>query len=183
MMKRKQMLPDTITTERLVLRMPRAGDAQYAFDRWATDPEVAKYTSWRPHRTVSTVQEFLDLVSRERQEKSCYAYMICEKGSDAPIGMIEANPKQGFKALMGYVLMRKAWGKGYMTEALNQLTDALFEIPSMRRVYAFCDVDNPASAAVMRKVGMQEEGILRSYFVHPNISPEPRDVLMLAKVR
>ena len=30
---------------------------------------------------------------------------------------------------------------------------------------------------------MTFEGILRRYFVHPNISPEPRDCCLYAKVR
>jgi [ribosomal protein S5]-alanine N-acetyltransferase len=36
---------------------------------------------------------------------------------------------------------------------------------------------------VMEKVGMQREGILRKYIVHPNISDEPRDSFMYAIVK
>jgi RimJ/RimL family protein N-acetyltransferase len=43
------------------------------------------------------------------------------------------------------------------------------------RVWATCDVENLASAHVLEKAGMQKEGILRRYILHPNISPEPRD--------
>jgi RimJ/RimL family protein N-acetyltransferase len=177
------MLPKTLVTPRLLLRSPKPGDAQHAFDRWTTDPEVAKYTSWQPHQEAATMKAFLEQLVQKQAAGHCFAYMICERDDDRPIGMIEAKPKEGFKATVGYVLMRQAWGKGYMTEALGQVMEALFELPAMRRVYAFCDVDNPASAAVMRKVGMKDEGVLRKYFVHPNISQEPRDVLMLAKVR
>ncbi len=35
----------------------------------------------------------------------------------------------------------------------------------------------------MEKAGMTFEGVLRRYSVHPNRSPEPRDVLLYAKVR
>jgi len=35
----------------------------------------------------------------------------------------------------------------------------------------------------MEKAGMTFEGVLRQYFVHPNISSEPRDCRMYAKVR
>ncbi|PHI20245.1 GNAT family N-acetyltransferase [Lewinellaceae bacterium SD302] len=177
------MLPDLIHTPRLSLRPPKTGDAEIALKRWAGDPEVAKYTSWMPHTEAATIQVFLDGLAKERKEGSCYAYMICRRGETEPIGMIEANPEQGFKAMLGYVLMRSEWGKGYMTEALTKITDLLFEVPTMRRVFAFCDVENPASAAVMRKAGMTDEGILRKYFIHPNLGQEPRDVLMLAKIR
>ena len=46
-----------------------------------------------------------------------------------------------------------------------------------------CDVENKASARVLEKVGMQREGTLRRYIVHPNISPEPRDCFVYSKVR
>lgn len=176
------MLPEIIQTARLTLRPPQEGDAQTALARWAADPEVAKYTSWTPHSKAATMQTFLDLLNQERKAGSCFGYMICRKGENEPIGMIEANPKDGFKAMMGYVIMREEWGKGYATEALTELVNTLFTVPGIRRVYAFCDVENPASAAVMRKAGMVDEGILRKYFIHPNLGQEPRDVLMLAKV-
>lgn len=35
----------------------------------------------------------------------------------------------------------------------------------------------------MEKIGMQREGVLGRYIVHPNISTEPRDVLVYSKVR
>jgi [ribosomal protein S5]-alanine N-acetyltransferase len=35
----------------------------------------------------------------------------------------------------------------------------------------------------MEKAGMTLEGTLRRWFVHPNISPEPRDCRVYARVR
>jgi len=55
--------------------------------------------------------------------------------------------------------------------------------PDIYRVFATCDVDNPASAKVMEKAGMKYEGLLRRYMIHPNVSEEPRDCLMYARVR
>jgi hypothetical protein len=51
------------------------------------------------------------------------------------------------------------------------------------RVWALCDVDNLASARVMEKVGMQREGILRRWILHPNLSDEPRDVYCYSVVK
>ncbi|MEL6275803.1 MAG: GNAT family N-acetyltransferase [Bacteroidota bacterium] len=178
-----QPLPELITTKRLYLRRPGMADAITIFERWGTDAEVAKYTSWRPHEKVDTLECWLGEIIPAWLDGTCYTYAICLRGDDRPIGMIEANPEQGFRVLMGYVLARAYWNQGFMTEALQTFVDELFKQPTIHRVYAFCDIDNLASAAVMRKVGMQEEGILRKYFIHPNISEEPRDVLLLAKTR
>ena len=51
------------------------------------------------------------------------------------------------------------------------------------RIWAVCDVQNPASARVMEKAGMQREGVLRRWITHPNVSHEPRDCLCYALVR
>ena len=73
------------------------------------------------------------------------------------------------------MLARAYWGRGYMTEALKELIDWALKQKDIYRIWAVCDVDNLASARVMEKAGMQLEGTLRRWSVHPNISPEPRD--------
>ena len=70
-----------------------------------------------------------------------------------------------------------------MTEALSALVDWSLDQPQIWQASAFCDMENLASARVMEKSGMAFEGILRRYCVHPNISSEPRDCRMYAKVR
>jgi [ribosomal protein S5]-alanine N-acetyltransferase len=55
--------------------------------------------------------------------------------------------------------------------------------PSIWRIWAVCDVDNLASARVLEKAGLQREGTLRRYIIHPSASLEPRDVHLYARVR
>ena len=55
--------------------------------------------------------------------------------------------------------------------------------PEIFRAWAFCDVENPASARVMEKAGLVREGILRRWHVAPTIGPEPRDCVVCAKVK
>src|SRR5258707_1279376 len=62
---------------------------------------------------------------------------------------------------IAYVLARSYWGQGLMTEALAWLVDWALKQPAIRRAWAMCDVDNPNSARVMEKAGMQREGIRR----------------------
>jgi RimJ/RimL family protein N-acetyltransferase len=85
-----------------------------------------------------------------------------------------------FKACAGYVLARAYWGNGYTSEALDTLREQVLSIEGIYRFYAFCDVENKASARVMEKAGLQKEGLLRRFFIHPNISNEPRDCYVYA---
>ena len=84
------------------------------------------------------------------------------------------------KVGIGYVAARAYWGKGYVPEATRSIIDWAFQQPSIYRVYATTDVENVASQRVLEKVGMQCEGILRKYIVHPNFSDVPRDSYMYA---
>ena len=75
---------------------------------------------------------------------------------------------------------RAHWGKGYVPEAPHSIIEWAFQKPTIFREYATTDVENSASRRVMAKVGMQCEGILRKYILHPNISDIPRDSYMYA---
>ena len=48
-----------------------------------------------------------------------------------------------------------------MTEAVRAVVGYLFAEVGVRRVCAQHDTENPASGAVMRRVGMTKEGVLR----------------------
>jgi RimJ/RimL family protein N-acetyltransferase len=62
-----------------------------------------------------------------------------------------------------------------MTEAVKGVIGWALKQPEIFRIWAVCDVDNLASARVMEKAGMQGEGRLCRWSVHPNISAQPRD--------
>ena len=51
------------------------------------------------------------------------------------------------------------------------------------RLWSVCDVENAGSARVMEKAGLSREGLLRRWIIHPNLSDEPRDCFVLAKVK
>ena len=174
--------PERIETERLTLRKPRRDDAPTIFSAYAQDLEVTRYMTWRPHKNVGETYRIVELMLKLWDEGEAYSYVITLKNSDSAIGMI-AMHLEGFKVSIGYVLARPYWDKGYTTEAALAVTNWLLKQPDIYRVFATCDVENPTSARVMEKVGMQREGILRRYIVHPNISDEPRDSYMYAIVK
>jgi RimJ/RimL family protein N-acetyltransferase len=83
----------------------------------------------------------------------------------------------------GYVLARPWWGHGLISEALTAVAEWAMAQPDIRRLGAVCDVENLASARVMEKAGLEREGILRRWILHPNISSEPRDCYSYAITR
>jgi [ribosomal protein S5]-alanine N-acetyltransferase len=172
-------MPEQMETRRLVLRKPRIDDASAIFNGWAQDTEVTRYLTWRPHQRIEQTQEFVQSCLSAWEHEPRFPYMITLKENGEVIGMIDPRiegPKMG----IGYAAARAHWGKGYVPEATRLIIDWAFQQPSIYRVYATTDVENVASRRVLEKVGMQCEGILRKYILHPNIGDIPRDSYMYA---
>ena len=174
--------PDTIHTERLILRKPQMEDAPAIFEGYAQDPEVTRYLIWKPHQHIRETEEFLLACRQLWRTGKDFAYAITLKGNNQLIGMFAMHPMK-LKIEVGYGMARAFWGKGYMTEVLRTVIDWAFTQLDIFRVQAFCDVDNIGSARAMEKAGMQREGLLQRYVLHPNISDEPRDAYLYAIVK
>lgn len=175
--------PFRFETERLAARLPRAEDAPAVFAAYAGDREVTKYLSWMKYSEVAPLEKYL----REQDEvwktgKGHFSWLLSLRGTEAPAGSIGFSILDG-KALFGYVIAKELWGRGLASEALRWLVDWTLSQPELFRAWAFCDVENPASARVMEKAGMLREGLLRRWHVCPNIGPEPRDCLVYARSR
>ena len=175
-------LPETIVTERLTLRRPRPSDAEALFGAYTQDPEVTKYLMWRPHTSIADTTRYLAVCNERWEEGRECTWGLALAGTDTLIGMIACRPGI-IKTDIGYVIARPYWGKGLMSEAGRAVVEAAFRIPTMYRVWATCDVDNIGSARVLEKIGMEREGVLRRWVVHPNISATPRDSLVYSIVR
>lgn len=169
-------------TARLLLRPPTLGDTEWAFQHYTQDHVVAKYMVWRPHLDIEETRTFLRRCIACWENETAFTWILVRKDNAELLGMVEIRV-QDWKADVGYVLKKAAWGHGYMPEALTAVVQWALAQPGIYRVWAVCDVDNPASARVMEKVGMQREGVLRRWIIHPNISAEPRDSLCYAIVK
>ena len=150
-------------------------DAEAIYEGYAQDEQVTKYLIWSPHFSIETTREFMRRCTRVWEEKSAFPWVIIRRDENHVIGMVELHI-EGHKAELGYVISRPEWGEGYATEAVLAVVSWAVVQPSIVRVWAVCDVDNKASARVLEKVGMEREGVLRKFIIHPNVSKKPRDV-------
>ena len=149
-----------LTTERLILRPFRDADFE-AVHEYASDEAVTRYTSFGPNSPEET-REFLArcLAEVDESPRQHYNLAITLRGDDRAIGGVGFNidhPRHD-GAEMGYVLHPSQWGKGIATEASSAILRYAFDTVDLHRIVARCHPDNPASAAVMRKLGMTYEG-------------------------
>ena len=176
-------LPEEFFTDRFLVRRIVSSDAAAIFAGWATDPEVTKYLTWRPHTDLSQTQEVTERSNQEWEKGSIFPAVICRR--DVPselVGKIEAR-LAGRRVSYGWLIRKDCWGQGVATEVVHWAIEHALSHPMIYRTEAACDVMNVASARVMEKAGMTQEALLRRDLFHPNLSSEPRDAFLYSKVR
>jgi [ribosomal protein S5]-alanine N-acetyltransferase len=182
-MDRIYRIPDSFETSRYHLRRVTPEDASQIFESYASDAIVTKHLGWRPHAALRETESFVESAAGEWETGRGFPLVVFTRTDpDDLIGMFHPHVGRG-RVNYGYALARRVWGYGCATEILTWLVDHALAHPAIFRAEAFCDVDNLASARVMQKAGMTKEGVLRRYFVHPNVSEHPQDCVMYARVR
>jgi RimJ/RimL family protein N-acetyltransferase len=171
--------PPIIESERLVLRRPTERDAPAVFDAYARDPAVSRYLTWTPHRGIEGTRGYLRQCDVGWQRGTLLTWLITMR-DDRVIGAFDMK-FEGHRAEIGYALARAAWGQGYATEAARAVMRWARTLPELNRVWAVCDVDNPASARVLEKIGMTREARLRAWAFLPAFG-RARDVWCYASI-
>jgi RimJ/RimL family protein N-acetyltransferase len=174
--------PANWETQRLWLKPASRAEAGVAFASYTANPAVSRYMMWRPHRSVADTEAFLCGCEEAWERRSAFSWSLWLKADDSFAGMLAARVK-AHAVDIGYVLAPRLWRQGLMSEAVAGLIDWALAQPEIYRVWAVCDVDNVASARLLASVGMQLEGTLHRWLVHPNVGGAPRDCLCFAIVK
>ncbi len=150
-----------IRTERLLLRPLRPTDAE-ALHRLINDWDVVRTLALVPYPyprdladswIASTIQELLT--------GTAYHVAITgdENGEEVLVGVIGLNLEGTTRVgRIGYWVGRRFWGHGVATEATDRLVRWALANLDIDRVRADVDMENPASAAVLRRIGFRETG-------------------------
>ena len=87
---------------------------------------------------------------------------ICLQASGTLVGCVslELN-RRHHRGTLGYWIGRDHWNRGICTEACREIIEVGFDTLQLNRIEAVHLSCNPASGAVLRKLGMRHEGTLR----------------------
>ena len=66
-------------------------DADVIFEKYAQDPDVTKYLTWRPNRSVGETREFLQASLVAWRAGQSYHWTIVRKEDQELMGMINAR--------------------------------------------------------------------------------------------
>ncbi|MDO5294344.1 MAG: GNAT family N-acetyltransferase [bacterium] len=133
------------------LRRFELGDEADVYE-YSSDPVVFKYLTWCGLTERSQVRRFIE---------RCYVhnpwvFAIIHKATEKCIGAIElkVNMEQK-KASVGYLLNRKFWEKGIMSELVQKCVAFCFEELKLELIEATHFAGNFASGRVLVKAGFE----------------------------
>jgi RimJ/RimL family protein N-acetyltransferase len=156
----------TLTTERLTLR-PFSADDAFDVERLAGMREIADTTLNIPHPYPhGGAAEWIKAHEPAWNDGSSATFAIAAKDTAALVGAISLMIKREHRrAELGYWIALKCWNLGYATEASRRLIEFGFEVLGLHRIEARHFLRNPASGEVMKKLGMQPEGVERDWAI------------------
>lgn len=143
-----------IKTKRLVLK-PLGMKYIDSVHEYASDPENTRYMLYLPNSTYEETKAFLTYVDEawEHEDEPTYECALLLGDEQKHIGAVSLTVENGVGEL-GWILNKRYWGQGYMSEAATALLDFAVKDLGIRHFVAHCDADNPGSYRVMEKIGM-----------------------------
>lgn len=133
-------------TDRLILRRFKESDIE-ALYQLLSDEEVNTFLPWFPIKTIEETYSFYE----DRFKYDKYAFAICLKENDYPIGYIKVSEDESHD--LGYALRKEHWHKGITSEAARVIVD-LVKKEGLPYITATHDIKNIRSGRVMESIGM-----------------------------
>ena len=141
----------TLETKRLILRKFTENDIEALF-LILKDKKVNTFLPWYPMKNLEQAKKFYE----ERYtftylKPQGYAYAICLKSDNFPIGYIKVDMEEPHD--FGYGLRKEFWHQGIVSEAAKAVVEQVKK-DGLPYITATHDVNNPRSGNVLKKVGM-----------------------------
>ncbi len=178
-------LPETIQTERLILRAPAPGDGRAAnqaiLESWE---ELHRWMPWaRELPTLEQTEERIRELGAKRAARTALPMSMWLRDGGTFLGSADLHhidwSMPSFE--IGYWVRRAFRGRGYVTEAVRALTRLAFENLGAERVEIRCSHRNEGSQKVPERCGFSLEGRLRNQT--RELDGELRDTLVYALIR
>ncbi|MVA22688.1 anhydro-N-acetylmuramic acid kinase [Agrobacterium vitis] len=149
-------MPLVCETERLLLTPWRAGDETLLSDLHST-PETSRFVSTGAPWSQSYSAERIDGWMDDYEANGVGKLKLIARDDGRFIGRAGFSwSKDSGHYELGYSICHDEWGKGFATEIADGLKHWFFEQGIGNAFIAFAHVDNAASQAVLRKIGLTE---------------------------
>lgn len=151
-----------LDTARLRLRTIDETDAAFYLELLNSEPFIANIGD-RGIRTLAAARQAIAAGPVAMQAARGHSiYLVELKATGAPIGMAGLIKRDTLPEVdLGYAYLPPHFGRGYATEAARALLVHAREDVRLRRLMAITSLHNAASDALLLKIGMRCEGIVK----------------------
>lgn len=154
-----------LETERLFLRQMTFDDIDFVYNQFS-DPMITQYLMDEP--PLTNRDEARDIIQfySDPETKTHNRWVLVRKIDNQSIGTCGFHKwdKRYFRAEIGYDMVPQFWGQGYMKEALEVVLENGFQQMELNRIDALVAIENKRSLSLLKRLGFQQEGLLRDYF-------------------
>lgn len=177
--------PQEFYTERLLIRLPLPGDGEALYEAIQRSRTALK--KWLPFAQGEQTLEETEINVREAHvaflKRTDLRLHIFHRETEAFIGAtgLHRIDWEVPKFEIGYWIDSQQSGKGYMTEAVDGVTNFAFQELEANRVEIRCDVKNAKSKAIPERLGFKLEGMHYNDSIAID-SNELRDTCIYAKI-
>lgn len=165
-----------LETGRLRLRPLRASDAVLQRELWSErDDRVPAHRRLSPdgHPTIAELEERIRAGARGHSIGLLAVEVIASRDVIGCCGLIDSVHGAAEQPEIAFELLRRAWGRGYATEAAGAVV-GWADAAGVPRLLATVREWNTASRRVLDKLGFEETGAVEHDAVHG-------DVLVIAR--
>lgn len=143
-----------LTTERLILRKMNQDDASHLLKIFS-DPEAMRY--YPSTKNENETREWINWTLNNYAKYGVGLWIVEDKATGDFLGQCGIVPQEvdgETKMEIGYLFVRRAWGKGYATEAAMACKKYGFEHLNQSEMISLVDVHNIPSSKVAERIGM-----------------------------
>jgi RimJ/RimL family protein N-acetyltransferase len=125
-----------------------------AYIDWQTDPKIARYLSWLPRSRAGAEASLWDSIEQQSMvDRERFFFAVILHDTQEVIGDVGFTVSGQLQGDCGWFLRRDFQGKGYATEAVNQMIAHAFQCKGLEVLTASCRCENAASTRIMSKCG------------------------------
>ena len=166
----------SITTKRILIVPFDHKHINDNYISWLNDPELMKFSEQRHKKhTKQTCEEYLNSFV----DSNNY-FLALEDHNGNMIGtMTVYQDLNNGLADMGIMIgSSQARGKGFGTEAWNALSEWVIRVLKPRKLTAGCMSGNKAMIQIMKKSGMQPDGVRSRHYL---LNGQEQDIIYMAR--
>ncbi len=149
-------------TERLLIDRFTPDDAE-AIVAIRNDPALITFQGWTLPYTIEQAQR---LIQSSRGDLAMAGAQLAIRLHDGTlVGDLMVHPTVVSHTLeLGVTVGTKWQGRGYATEAVGGITEAMFEVPEVLKLTAIAATGNTASLRIFDRLGFRREGLTRGSY-------------------